>query len=552
MTFNFIIINAMKNIKFYALGLTVIMLLITSSCVDDLNTEPKVQLTPEQVKSKVIEGLLSKVYSTYALSGSDGPGSTDTPGDDAGESPFLRGIINLQDFTSDGLKNRWGDNGLDQLTTTSGWNPDNKFFRYVYNRVYYTVPQANNLIDVINKEPDFPNKQQYISEMRFLRALAYFYLIDCFGKGPLLTEDDLGSTVLKNESTRAEIFEFVESELIDICDENLTSNTDKLLPFTTTYGRANRTAARMLLAKLYLNAQVYIGAGKFDLAYKYSKLVIDEGGYKLADSFRSLFSRDNDVSDAKSEIIYALIADPLTSQSYGNTTYLICGSLSSQTMVTTDYGNPGGDSNAWGGHRATKGWYGLFANSAEGLATSSDDRARLFFSNYTATDPTKRHNYEMTDYKKWIDGFPSIKFVNTNFVGDPGSPVLFAGTDFPMYRLADAYLMLAESILRGGGGATGDALFYVNAVRARSNASLINASDLTLDFILDERARELNFEGHRRTDLIRFGKFAGSSYIWPWKGGVKDGTSISEDYKLFPIPLKAIQANPNLTQNPGY
>lgn len=542
----------MKNIKFYALGLTVIMLLITSSCVDDLNTEPKVQLTPEQVKSKVIEGLLSKVYSTYALSGSDGPGSTDTPGDDAGESPFLRGIINLQDFTSDGLKNRWGDNGLDQLTTTSGWNPDNKFFRYVYNRVYYTVPQANNLIDVINKEPDFPNKQQYISEMRFLRALAYFYLIDCFGKGPLLTEDDLGSTVLKNESTRAEIFEFVESELIDICDENLTSNTDKLLPFTTTYGRANRTAARMLLAKLYLNAQVYIGAGKFDLAYKYSKLVIDEGGYKLADSFRSLFSRDNDVSDAKSEIIYALIADPLTSQSYGNTTYLICGSLSSQTMVTTDYGNPGGDSNAWGGHRATKGWYGLFANSAEGLATSSDDRARLFFSNYTATDPTKRHNYEMTDYKKWIDGFPSIKFVNTNFVGDPGSPVLFAGTDFPMYRLADAYLMLAESILRGGGGATGDALFYVNAVRARSNASLINASDLTLDFILDERARELNFEGHRRTDLIRFGKFAGSSYIWPWKGGVKDGASISEDYKLFPIPLKAIQANPNLTQNPGY
>ena len=98
----------------------------------------------------------------------------------------------------------------------------------------------------------------------------------------------------------------------------------------------------------------------------------------------------------------------------------------------------------------------------------------------------------------------------------------------------------------------GDALFYVNAVRERSNASLINASDLTLDFILDERARELNFEGHRRTDLIRFGKFAGSSYIWPWKGGVKDGTAISEDYKLFPIPLKAIQANPNLTQNPGY
>jgi hypothetical protein len=542
----------MKNNKFYALGLSLVLLLITSGCLNDLNTQPQVQLTPEQVKSKVIEGLLSKVYSTYALSGSDGPGSTDTPGDDAGESPFLRGIINLQDFTADGIKNRWGDNGLDQLTTTSGWNPDNKFFRYVYNRVFYTVPQANNLIDLIKKEPNFPNKEQYISEMRFLRALAYYYLIDCFGKGPLLTEADLGSTTLKNESTRAQLFDFVTQELTEICDANLTSSQDKLLPFTNGYGRANRSAARILLAKMYLNAEVYIGQPKYDLAYKYSKLVIDEGGFKLADNFRSLFCRDNDITDAKNEIIYVLIADPLTSQSYGNTTYLICGSLSSQTMVATDYGNPGGDSNAWGGHRATKGWYGLFANSAQGLAESADDRAKLFFTNYTSSDQTKRHNYEMTDYKKWIDGFPSIKFVNTNFIGEPGSPVLFAGTDFPMFRLADAYLMLAESILRGGGGSTNDALFYVNAIRARSKASLINAGDLTLNFILDERARELNFEGHRRTDLIRFGKFAGGSYLWPWKGGVKDGTSISDDYKLFPIPLKAIQANSNLTQNPGY
>jgi hypothetical protein len=542
----------MKKFKFNVLGLLLVLLIFTVSCINDLDTEPKVQLTPDQVKDKVIEGLLSKVYSTYALSGSDGPASTDTPGDDAGESPFLRGIINLQDFTADGVKNRWGDNGLDQLTTTSMWNPDNKFFRYVYNRVFYTVPQANRLIDLINKEPDFTNKQQYISEMRFLRALAYYYLIDCFGKGPLLTEADLGSTVLKNESNRIQLFNFVTTELIDICDAELTSSQDKLLPLTNSYGRANRTAARMLLAKLYLNAQVYTGASQYDLAYKYSKLVIDEGGYKLADNFRSLFCRDNDVTDAKSEIIYALIADPISSQSYGNTTYIVCGSLSSQTMVTTDYGNPGGDNAAWGGHRASKGWYGLFANSAQGLATSSDIRAQLFFTNYASTDPAKRHNYEMTDYKKWIDGFPSIKFVNTNFVGEPGSPLLFVGTDFPMFRLGDAYLMLAESILRGGGGSTSDALFYVNAIRSRSNASAINSSELTLDFILDERARELNLEGHRRTDLIRYGKFTGGSYLWPWKGGVKDGAAIPEDYKLFPIPLKAIQANPNLTQNPGF
>lgn len=545
----------MKNIKFNIVGLGLVLLLI-GSCTDDLNTEPKVQLTPDEIEGggggALINGLISKVYSTFALSGSSGPASTDTPGDDAGESPFLRGIINLQDFTADGMKNRWGDNGLDQLTTTANWDGNNKFFRYVYNRVYYTVPQANNLIDLINKEPDYPGKETDISEMRFLRSLAYFYLIDCFGKGPLLTEADLGSTELKEESTRVQLFEFVTNELTDICDDELTTDAKKLLPMRNGYGRANRTAARMLLAKLYLNAQVYIGESKYDKAYKYTKLVIDEGGYKLADNFRSLFCRDNNVTDAKNEIIYVLIADPNTSQSYGNTTYLICGSLSSATMNTTDFGNPGGDSNAWGGHRATKGWYGLFANSAQGLAESSDDRARLFFTNYTSEDPTKRHNYEMTDYKKWIDGFPSIKFVNTNFVGDPGSPVLFAGTDFPLFRLADAYLMLAESILRGGGGTTGDALFYVNAIRTRSNATPISAGELTLDFILDERARELNFEGHRRTDLIRYGKFTGGSYLWPWKGGVKDGNAIPAHYNLFPIPLKAIQANPKLTPNPGY
>lgn len=262
--------------------------------------------------------------------------------------------------------------------------------------IEYTIQchKLNNLIDIIKKEPDYPGKETDISEMRFLRSLAYFYLIDCFGKGPLLTEADLGSTELKEESTRAQLFEFVTNELTDICDNELTSDAKKLLPMKNGYGRANRTAARMLLAKLYLNAEVYIGENKYAEAYKYSKLVIDEGGYKLADNFRSLFCRDNNVTDAKNEIIYVLIADPITSQSYGNTTYLICGSLSSATMITTDFGNPGGDTNAWGGHRATKAWYGLFANSAQGLAESSDDRARLFFTNYTSTDPAKRHNYE--------------------------------------------------------------------------------------------------------------------------------------------------------------
>ncbi|MNR08530.1 SusD family protein [compost metagenome] len=158
----------------------------------------------------------------------------------------------------------------------------------------------------------------------------------------------------------------------------------------------------------------------------------------------------------------------------------------------------------------------------------------------------------MNNYKTWTDGYPSVKFRNKNFVGTSNS-TSFSNTDFPLFRLADAYLMYAECVLRGAaGGSAPVALQYVNAVRKRSNASEILTSELTLDFLLKERARELNLEGHRRQDLIRFGKFTGGSYLWPWKGGVKDGTSIPDTYNLYPIPTSALQSNSNLTQNPGY
>ena len=532
----------MKNIKTkFFTGIA--FLLFAASCTKDLDTVPKgVNKNLDQllIEQPTLAGLVSKVYGTLALSGPTGPASTDVPGDDSGESPFLRAIINLQDFTADDMKNRWGDNGLDQLTTTKDWDDNNKFFRYMYNRIYYTVTQSNDVI-VKMEAYNIPQKGQIISEMRFLRALSYYYLIDCFGKGPILTEKDAGNTS-KDESSRIELFNFVESELLAI---------ENTLPAYIGYGQTNKSVVRTLLAKLYLNAQVYTGTSRFTDALNYSKKVIDEGGYTLAPNFQSLFSADNDVTSAKNEIIYALIADALISQSYGNTTYLINGSLNDATMIATDYGNPGGGGNAWAGHRATKAWYGLFGANTAAVDATNDARGKLFWTNSSNIDPTKRHSYEMNDYKKWTDGFPSTKFRNTNF---QGSTVIapFANTDFPLFRLADVYLIYAECVLRGGGGNTGTALQYINAIRNRSNALSINMSDLNLDFILDERGRELNFEGQRRSDLIRFGKFAGLSYLWPWKGGVKDGASISADYNLFPIPLKARQANPKLTQNPGF
>lgn len=503
----------------------VLVSLFFSSCLNDLNTEPEVELTLANLLKKdpnAIEGIVSKIYGTYSLSSSKGPGDSDIIVPDPGEGVFLRSILNLQDFSADGMKNRWGDDGLDQLTTTSNWNQNNKFFRYLYDRAYYTIPQSTNIILALNLS-NIANKDAYIDELRFLRALSYYYLIDCFGKGVLITDEYFNNTALAPEVSRVELFNYVEKELKEV-EATITSEKR--------YGRANKNVVRMLLAKMYLNAEVYTGSPRFNEALVYTEKVINEGGYALAQSFGSNFIADNDTS---SEIIFPLIADAISSRSYGNTTYIVNGSLSTETMNPIEFGATGG----WTGHRATKAWYGLFNNGD--LVNSTDDRAALFF--------TKGHAYEMVDYKKWSDGYPSTKFRNTR---PDGTATEFSSTDFPLFRLADAYLMYAEAVLRGGGGSTATALDYVNAVRTRSKATPITGSELTLDFILDERARELNLEGHRRTDLIRFGKFTGDSYIWPWKGGVQDGSAIPSHYNLYPIPFTALQANSNLKQNPGY
>lgn len=515
----------MKNKIFKILFGLVVVFTVNISCTDDLNTEPLIELSLDELLAQdpqAVEGILSRLYGSFALSGAEGPGSSDIS-DDAGESPFLRGIVNLQDFAADAMKNRWGDNGLDQLTTTSDWTPENKFFRYLYNRIFFTIPQCNNLLSIL-PNVEVENKESIESEVRFIRALANYYLIDVFGKGVLATEDTFGQTESLPEASRQELFDFVEAELLEI---------EATLPTSNTYGRATKGAAQMLLAKLYLNAEVYTGTAKYAEAATFSNKVITEGPYTLADNYVSLFSADNNSS---TEIILPLIADAQVSQSYGNTTYIVNGNLNPETTPLAQFGATEG----WAGHRSSKAWYGLYGD----LETSTDIRASLFW--------TEGHNYEMEDYKEWTDGYPSVKFRNTNFVGE-SLPSSFSSTDFPLFRLADAYLMYAECAVRGAAGADmGTAVQYVNAVRTRSNASTITQTDLTEQFIIDERGRELNLEGHRRTDLIRFGMFTGNSYLWPWKGGVKNGTSIPATYKLYPIPSSAIQANPNLTQNPGF
>jgi len=167
-------------------------------------------------------------------------------------------------------------------------------------------------------------------------------------------------------------------------------------------------------------------------------------------------------------------------------------------------------------------------------------------------------NLEINNIVTNEDGYLIVKFKNVDKNGNPGSDPggTFVDTDFPLFRLADAYLMYAEATIRGGsGGDLGSAASYINELRERAygnSSGNITSSDLTLGFILDERAKELHWEGYRRTDLIRFNKFTSNEYLWPWKGGVAEGVAVDEHFKLYPLPTSDLNANPNLVQNPGY
>ena len=163
---------------------------------------------------------------------------------------------------------------------------------------------------------------------------------------------------------------------------------------------------------------------------------------------------------------------------------------------------------------------------------------------------------EIEKIPEFTEGYPATKFKNVNSDGSAASDDRWVDVDFPMFRLADVYLMYAESVLRGGsGGDMATALDLVNQVRTRAYGEPggnINMADLTLDFILDERARELHWECHRRTDLIRFGQFTNGTYLWPHKGGVPEGTTVDAKFNIYPIPAADVGANPNLQQNAGY
>jgi len=300
------------------------------------------------------------------------------------------------------------------------------------------------------------------------------------------------------------------------------------------YGRADQAAAWTLLTKLYLNAEVYIGQAKYTECITYANKII-ASTYALAPTWQQLFWANNDQDGSTmQEIIFPIRFDGIHEQTNGGTTFIINASVGGD-MDKADYGIPG-DNGGWGGTRVTPEYVAKFEDT--------DKRATFF---------TEGQNMSIEDINVFADGYAYPKFVNHSIIdGDTinGSDGNFCDTDFPMFRLADVYLMYAEAIKRGGTGQQDDPIILLNKIRERANVPVITSYDL--DFILDERARELGWECHRRTDLIRYSKFSTSTYVWQWKGNVKQGQSTNSKYDVYPIPDSEVQSNPNVDQNTGY
>lgn len=521
--------------KIISSSFLVLSLFAFYSCTKNLNQSPAYGLNSEVVYSDPNNyiNVLSKLYSGLSMTGLQGPaGQADIAGIDEGFSAYVRVLWNLQELPTDEAVCGWNDPGIPSLNKMQ-WNADDGWVKGMYYRIYYQITLCNEFIyqsrDERLDERGFSDSDKemirmYRNEARFLRSLSYFHAMDLFGNVPFVTEEDRVGAFQPQRIERTDLFNYVESELIDL--SNVLSAAG-----TVNYGRATREAAKTLLAKIYLNAEVYSGTNRYDDCRNYCEQVINSGVFQLDMDYQHLFLADNQNS---SEVIFPVVYDGLYAQTWGGTTYLVCGALGG-SMNAADYGVNG----KWGGLRSTSAFVNKFPDTTE-------DSRFLFYRD--------GQELEITNLGTFTQGYAYPKYKNVTSVGDVGSnngTSAHVDIDFPMFRLADVYLMLAESAYRNGD--QGTALNFINMLRERAYGnSNNNMSSMSLDDILDERSRELAWEGSRRTDLIRFGKFTSGDYVWPFKGGDVIGIATSSHLELYPIPTSDLILNPNLTQNPGY
>ncbi len=432
---------------------------------------------------------------------------------------------------------------------THKWTPDNAQIDGTWNWLAGTITTINQNIAVVETAPDTPAKIQGIAELKAMRGIAYFLMCDLWGNVPILTK--FGDTAQPTTSSRKEVFEFVEKEMLEAV-AGLSDVVD-----ASTYGRPTKYTAYAVLAKLYLNAPIYIGQNRNEDVVKMCDNIISAKKYSLESNFAKMFDIDNG-SQIK-EFILAVPYDNISGGQFFARYYLHramrnkfglpftpSGAISLQEEYLSNF-NEEADQRA---QLIIKGKQ--YTKTGEPIIVKTSKKG--FDQDYTGADATASVDYHLelvpklefrnlnsfdlgNDEKAWAQGYRYAKFAPDNT-----STTRNQSNDYPFLRYADVLLMKAEAILRGAAATNGDTpLSLVNTIRKIRGASEVATVDL--EFLLTERAREFCNENWRRNDLIRFGKFEG-------KWGLKTDTDVNK--RLFPIPRNILNINPKLTQNPGY
>ncbi len=559
----------MKNNFLNSIAALALITAVFSSCAKKLDLLPQNDLIPEKVYATPdgYKGVLAKIYGGLAIGGNNGPaGSPDISGglDEGSQIAFIRPFINCQELPTDEAVCFWNDQTIKTYHSLNFTSAD-PFLKGMYARPLWNVTLVNEYLrestpeklasrNITGADADAITASR--AEVRFMRAFNYWVMMDLFGKSSFATEDyGVASDDLPGEISRKDLFTYIMSELNAIDGDMLPAKTAE-------YGRVDQSANWALRARIYLNANIYTGTASpayYDSAIIYAQKVISAGyslnnvQVKTFSGYQQLFMADND--KRTNEIIWAINCDGVKTTGYGNTTFLI-NAPAGDDKSTYVY-NAGGA--GWKGYVATSGLANLFQD-----LSGSTDRRALFTTSLYGTSSTQIQipqllNASEANFGDASSGLHIAKWRNVRSdsleIHDVTSRT-FADVDFPVFRLAEMYLIYAEATLRGGNGNAATALNYINDIRTRAyngnTAGNITSAQLTLPFILDERGRELYWEGHRRTDLIRYGLLTTGTYLWPWKGGVSGGTAVDAKYNLFPIPSSVLNANSNLTQNPGF
>ena len=528
------------------------------SCKKNLVLTPNDQVTQQAVFSSpaTITEAMAKVYGSFALTGNEGgSGQPDINGIDEGASDFFREMWDVQELTTDEAVLTYNDPGIQDLHNMV-WSSGSQVLQGVYDRSMYQITLVNNFLQQTTPAllashgisgADATTIGYYRAEARFLRAYQYWVLMDIFGNPPFVTEATTIGSGLPPQISRSALYAYVVSELKAI---------DPLMvkPGQNQYGRADEGAVWALLARVYLNAGVYTGTADYNNAITYASKVIG-AGYALIPNFTQLMLADDNLNAGPSgggttdEFIFTINYDGVKTQGYGGSQYLTHAPVGG-SMIPADFGISGG----YDGLRTTSNIIALFPappftdGSHFPNNANPDTRAEFWYPGQSLA---------INSVTTFSNGIAVTKFRNVTRTGAAGQSLTFCDVDLPLFRLSEMYLIYAEAVLRGGtGGDAATALIYINNIRTRaygdSTAGNITAGQLTTQFILDERARELFWEGFRRTDLIRYGLFTSASYVWPFKGGVANGSGVADYRNLMPLPESDLAANPNLKQNTGY